>query len=200
LPSSSRSTSASADPFLSISTSLSTPTPCSRAKTPTPILFTEESPVVSEADYQEIFARFAARIEEAENENLPDGSAIPIGLENVEPTQGLIAWANSTRASLEDIKRRREAHIQAMYDQLEGLWLRLGVSESDMDLFVEAHRGSTEETVKEYEEELERMLELKRERMSAFIESARGEIMRLWDDLMIGDEERADFAPFADGE
>jgi protein regulator of cytokinesis 1 len=200
LPSPSGPTSISADPFLSISTSHSTPTPSSGTKNPTPLLFAEESPGASHADYQQIFTRFAARIEEAEDETLSAGSTVPIGLENVEPTQGLIAWANSTRASLEEIKKRREAHIQAMYDQLESLWRRLGVSEGDMDLFVEAHRGSTEETVREYEEELERMLELKRERMGAFIESARGEILRLWDDLMIGDEERADFAPFADGE
>lgn len=56
-----------------------------------------------------------------------------------------------------------------------------------MDAFVEAHRGSTEETVREYEEELERMLELKRERMSVFVGSARVEIERLWDELMVGE-------------
>lgn len=103
-------------------------------------------------------------------------------------------------ASLEDTKRRREARIQTMYDQLEALWRRLGVADKDMDGFVEAHRGSTEDVVREYEEELERMLELKRERMGVFIENARGEIERLWDVLMVGEEERLDFAPFADGE
>lgn len=124
---------------------------------------------------------------------------MPVGLNGVDPTPGLLGWAATLHASLEEIKRRREAHIQTMYDQLEGLWRRLGVSETDMDSFVEAHRGSTEETVQEYEEELERMLELKRERMGAFVESAREEIVRLWDDLMIGEEERLDFPPFADG-
>ena len=87
-----------------------------------------------------------------------------------------------------------------MYDQLEALWKRLGVSEAEMDEFVEAHRGSTELTIQAYEAELDRMLELKRERMSTFIENARAEIIKLWDDLMVGEEERRDFAPFADGE
>ena len=188
------------DPFLSLSTSTSTPTPSSRTKAPSPLLFLNgETPTVSKVEYEQIFARFAARIEEAEVEKLSESNGVPAGLENVEPTQGLIAWANHRCAVLEETKRRREAHIQAMYDQLEGLWRRLGVSEADMDMFVEANRGSTGETVKEYEDELERMLELKRERMGAFIDSAREEIMRLWDDLMVGDEERADFAPFADG-
>lgn len=140
-----------------------------------------------------------ARIEEAEDEGMLENPTIPVGLENVDPTPGLLSWAASLRSSLEDTKRRRETHIQAMYDQLEGLWKRLGVGEADMDAFVEAHRGSNEETVKEYEEELERMLELKRERMGVFVGSAREEIMRLWDDLMVGNDERADFAPFADG-
>ncbi|KAF7369106.1 hypothetical protein MVEN_00237800 [Mycena venus] len=99
----------------------------------------------------------------------------------VEPTHALITWAMDLRASLEDIKRRRETHIQAMYDQLEGLWRRLGVSDADMDAFVEAHRGTTEETVGEYEEELERMLELKRERMGAFGEE-RGQWLPFFDD------------------
>lgn len=75
----------------------------------------------------------------------------------------------------------------------------MGVDEQAMDAFVDTHRGSTDEVVREYEEELERMLELKRERMSTFINSAREEIVKLWDDLMVGDDERADFAPFVDG-
>jgi protein regulator of cytokinesis 1 len=86
-----------------------------------------------------------------------------------------------------------------MYDQLDSLWRRLGVDEEAMDAFVENHRGSTSEVVCQYEEELERMLELKRERTGTFIESARQEIVKLWDDLMVEEDERADFAPFVDG-
>lgn len=44
------------------------------------------------------------------------------------------------------------------------------------------------------------MLELKREKMSTFIENARKEIRQLWGELMVGEEEQADFAPFADDE
>lgn len=138
-------------------------------------------------------------MDEADAEGLPESRSIPMGLENVDPTPGLITWANNLCASLEDTKRRRETHIQAMYDQLEGLWRRLGVEEADMDAFVETHRGSTEETIREYEEELERMLELKRERMGTFVGSARVEIVSLWDHLMVGEDERADFAPLVDG-
>ena len=178
---------------------MSTPTPASRLKPITPLLFLSETvPRQTELDHQRVFAKFVARLEELSDEDLPESHA-SLGLEGVEPTQSLMAWAESTRADLEETKRRREAQIQAMYDQLEALWRRLGVAEVDMDAFVEANRGTTEETLRAYEEELERMLELKRERMGTFIENAREEIIKLWEDLMVGEEERADFAPFADG-
>lgn len=183
------------DPFLAVST----PTPSSRTRPLTPLLFRDDVLPPTDSVYQGIFAKFVARMDEADAEALPETQATPLGFENVDPTPGLVTWANNLCSSLEDTKRRRETHIQAMYDQLEGLWRRLGVEETDMDAFVEAHRGSTEDTIREYEEELERMLELKRERMGTFVGSAREEIIRLWDDLMVGEDERADFAPLADG-
>lgn len=187
------------DPFLS--SSVSTPTPSTGSgKSSRSLFLTTESPSQSPAEleisYQRIFARFVAQAEEAESENL---NLAEVALTGVDPTPGLLSWAASLSASLNALKARREAHIQAMYDQLEALWRRLGVSEEDMDGFVEAHRGSTEEVVQEYEDELERMMELKRERMGVFVENARMEIEKLWDDMMVGEDERRDFAPFVDG-
>lgn len=182
------------DPFVS-----STPTPAGRTKSQAPSLFPHDLPVIPlESDHKTVFARFVARLGEAERE----GESIEgthIGLEGVDPTPPLLAWVEASKFELEEVKRRRETHIQAMYDQLEALWTRLGVPEEAMDGFVEEHRGSTEDTIRSYEEELERMLELKQERMGTFIENARNEITKLWDDLMVGDEEREDFMPFADG-
>lgn len=192
------------DPFLSVPDHLATPTPAGpRGRIATPFLLSltrGDSPPPPAAKYQHIFSKFITKLEELTDEEIADPAKAVVALEGVEPTHGLVDWAESTCASLEDIKRRRESQIQAMYDQLEGLWKRLGVAESDMDGFVESQRGSTEATVKAYEDELERMLELKREKMSTFVENAREEIKKLWDDLMVGETERADFAPFADGE
>ncbi|KZP14853.1 hypothetical protein FIBSPDRAFT_833637 [Athelia psychrophila] len=189
--------SSSSDPFAFDPPS--TPTPSSSClKASTPFLFGAASSAAdTEASYQRIFARFVAQIEEAESEDLGIAEA---ALSNIEPTPGLLAWAQSTHDALAELKLQRESHIQAMYDQLEGLWRRLGVAESDMDGFVEAHRGSTEDVVNEYEDELERMMELKRERMGVFVANARTEISKLWDDMMVGQEERGDFAPFVDGQ
>ena len=198
--------SVSSDPFLSAS-HLATPTPAgTRSRTPTPFLLTipsaipsEPSPHDRESEYLAIFTRFIARTDELTEEELTDPNKPSVGLEGVDPTPELVHWAEATQAALGSIKRKREAHIQAMYDQLESLWRRLGVRDAEMDAFVESHRGSTEATVTAYEEELDRMLELKREKMGTFIENARKEIRQLWDELMVGEEEQADFAPFADG-
>lgn len=163
------------------------------------MLFVNEvAPADSGADHRRIFARFVVRLEEAEVHGEPiEGTHV--GLEGVDPTPALTEWAENLRVELEETKTRREIQIQDMYDQLEALWRRLGVPDESMDGFVEENRGSTVENVKAYEDELERMLDLKRERMSTFIENARSEIERLWDDLMVGEEERADFVPLADG-
>ncbi|PFH48583.1 hypothetical protein AMATHDRAFT_196339 [Amanita thiersii Skay4041] len=214
--SSTLSVSALSDPFLE-----STPTPLCRSRPRTPFLFQPDDKAPSEQEFRRIFANFVARLEEADEATInklqeqalnanndlrqshtqaTQSLSTPFGLEGVEPTPALLAWAADLKSSLEETKKRRETHIQAMYDQLEGLWRRMGVSEGEMDGFVETHRGSTEETVHEYEEELERMLELKREKMGSFVASAREEIVKLWDELMIGDEERGCFAPFADDE
>jgi hypothetical protein len=189
------------DPF-----SMSTPTPAARNQAALPRLFASVNPDVSSSsssyrpskhDHQSVLYAFSARVAQAEAEGteLPEGA----GLEGVDPTPDLLTWAADTRAELEELKRRRESHIQAMYDQLEALWRRMGIPDADMDHFVDAHQGSTEKTVRAYEDELERMMEYKRERMGEFVKNARDEIVKLWDELMIGEDERADFALFSDG-
>lgn len=150
-------------------------------------------------NYDKIYVTFLKRVDEAEVDGKSIESNPMIGLEGVQPTVELMTWAEETKNGLEGIKKRRESHIQAMYDQLEALWKRLGVEDEDIDGFVDNNRGSTEEVVRSYETELERMLELKRERMSVFVGNARQEIEGLWDELLYGEEERAEFAPFTDG-
>ncbi len=86
-----------------------------------------------------------------------------------------------------------------MYDQLEILWKRLRIEDEDIDEFVELNRGSRTENVRAYESELERMTEMKREKMSMFVANARSEIELLWDDIMTGEVERDGFAAFHDG-
>ncbi|KAF9493718.1 hypothetical protein BDN71DRAFT_1449968 [Pleurotus eryngii] len=181
--------SSNSDPFLSASTSTPTPTSRSRAGS---LLFAVPD---DDGEYLAILSRFISVSAGCDSTPSPT-----IGLDGVEPTLSLLSWANNLLSSLSENKRCRETHIQAMYDQLEVLWRRLGVAEEDMDAFVEVNRGSTDECVRAYEEELERMLDVKRERMGEFVANAREEIWKLWEDIMVGEDERRDFAPFADDE
>jgi len=118
----------------------------------------------------------------------------------IEPTQGILAWADKLHLELGELKRRREVHIQVMYEQLEALWRHMGVDVDGMEGFVEANLGSTGAVIQAYEEELKRMIDLRRERMGEFIANARMEVESLWEELMVGDEQRNDFGAFVDGE
>ncbi|KAG1874970.1 hypothetical protein F4604DRAFT_1763387, partial [Suillus subluteus] len=71
-----------------------------------------------------------------------------------------------------------------MYDQLEALWRRMVVDEEAMCDFVAANRRTTPSVVHAYEEELERMIDLKHERMCEFIANVRTEIENLWEGLL----------------
>ncbi|KAG8880514.1 hypothetical protein FRB98_005042 [Tulasnella sp. 332] len=151
----------------------------------------------SSGSHDQILARFVARWEEAEDEALEGDT---LGVEGVDPTNGVMEWAEQLKTELEELKAHRESQIQVIFDQLEGLWKRLGVEESVVDTFVEENRGSTEQTVAVYQTELDRLLALKKESMSIFIRNAREEIVTLWDDLILGEEERAEFNAFVDDE
>ncbi|KAF5364429.1 hypothetical protein D9758_010716 [Tetrapyrgos nigripes] len=192
------------DPFI-----LTTPTPASRtSKDYFPLLESDDkdSPFSSSSSdiaHRRVFVTsVVARIEAAEAEGRSASSQTlsspPLGLNNVNLSAALMSWASHLCSTLEETKRRRESHIQAMYAPLEPLWQRLKVDQEDMDVFVDMNRGSTEECVRAYEDELERMLELKRERMGDFIQRTRGQIFRLCDELMTGEEERGASGAFMD--
>ncbi|KAF8443950.1 microtubule associated protein-domain-containing protein [Boletus edulis BED1] len=194
----------SLDPFLESS---GTPTPSCHGRSDAKLLFrsaspTPTSPTELSADpvreFQHAFSRFVQLLDSSSTSDpVP---ATLLGSLGVEPTQKMMLYAEQRCSELTEQKKRRETHIQAMYDQLESLWKRMGVDDKAMDAFVEANRGTTPHVIQTYEEELERMIDLKRERMGEFIENARSEIESLWNELMTGDDERADFAAFVDDE
>ena len=51
----------------------------------------------------------------------------------------------------------------------------------------------------QYEAELERCLELRRNSLESFVKAVRTEIEILWDELMMSEDEKGDFGPFIDG-
>jgi len=152
----------------------------------------------NEREYLKSLGQFID-VRDASSQDPSRGLGQLINTPGIQPTQGILAWADRLHLELGELKRRREVPIQAMYEQLEALWRRMGVDVDGMEGFVEANCGSTGAVIQVYEE-LERMIDLRRERMGEFIANARTEIESLWEELMVGDEQRDDFAAFVDGE
>ncbi|WWC96882.1 hypothetical protein V866_003757 [Kwoniella sp. B9012] len=120
------------------------------------------------------------------------------GMENVEPEIGLIEWSDELTELWNTRKEEHEARIQELYNLVEPLWTRLDVDQATMDLFVDMNRGSGEAVIKAYEEEYERLLELRRSSLSSFIENTRKEIDALQTELMLSDDEKAEFGAYID--
>ncbi|KAE8539597.1 hypothetical protein D1P53_003531 [Cryptococcus gattii VGV] len=107
------------------------------------------------------------------------------GFKDTEPEIPLIEWVEETMELWTAEKEEHEARIQELYNLVEPLWTKLGVEQETMDCFVEMNRGSGEATIKAYEAEYERLLELRRASLSSFILSTRSTIVALQTSLLM---------------
>ncbi|TXT15770.1 hypothetical protein VHUM_00273 [Vanrija humicola] len=122
------------------------------------------------------------------------------GMDGIEPEIGLTNWADTLLEIWIAEKDRRDDEIQQLYEKIEPLWTRLDVPKDVIDLFIESNRGSGESTIRAYEEELERVLEIRRTSLSSFVLGVRREIEMLQDSLMMSDDEKGEFGAFIDDE
>ncbi|KAL5332354.1 microtubule associated protein-domain-containing protein [Aspergillus crustosus] len=99
------------------------------------------------------------------------------------------------REKLSDEKRGRERKLKDLKTAVEGLWERFGVEECDRKAFLASNRGCGLRTINEFEEELSRLNELKRQNLHLFVEDARCRLQELWDSLYFSEEEMLDFTP-----
>ena len=99
------------------------------------------------------------------------------------------------REKLLDEKKSRERKLKELRNAVESLWERFGVEESDRKAFLASNRGCGLRTINEFEEELSRLKELKRQNLHLFVEDARCRIQELWDSLYFSEEEMLDFTP-----
>ncbi|KAK4700631.1 Ase1/PRC1/MAP65 family protein, partial [Phenoliferia sp. Uapishka_3] len=114
------------------------------------------------------------------------------------PTNENLQRVEAKRKWLEEEKDHRNELIQKTYDKLYPLWGMLGVSDAEMDEFVNRWMGSTPDVVNAYQSELTRMLTLKRSNLSRFIAVEREALTALWDALYLSPQQRlATFPPFA---
>ncbi|KAF1826908.1 uncharacterized protein K489DRAFT_309780 [Dissoconium aciculare CBS 342.82] len=101
----------------------------------------------------------------------------------------------SKRDKLVAEKQQRERKLKDLRSTVDGLWERLGVDESERKQFLAANRGCGLRQINEFEDELSRLNELKRQNLHIFVEDARFKLQALWDDLYYSEEEMLDFTP-----
>ena len=101
----------------------------------------------------------------------------------------------SRREKLFDEKRGRERRLKELKSTVEGLWDRLGVEEADRKRFLASNRGCGIRQINEFEAELDRLNELKRQNLHLFVEDARYKLQELWDGLYFSEEEMLEFTP-----
>lgn len=99
------------------------------------------------------------------------------------------------REKLVGEKQQREKKLKDLRASVEGLWERLGVDESERKQFLAGNRGVGIRQINEFEDELARLNELKRQNLHIFVEDARFKLQALWDGLYFSEEEMLDFAP-----
>jgi protein regulator of cytokinesis 1 len=92
-------------------------------------------------------------------------------------------------------KRNREKRLQELRTAVDALWQKLGIEEADQNAFVNANRGCGLRQVTEFEDELARLGELKRQNLHLFVEDARYKLQELWDTLYLSEDEMLEFTP-----
>ena len=106
-----------------------------------------------------------------------------------------IKQLQAKRDRLLEEKKGRERKLKELKVTVDGLWDRLGVEESDRKRFLAGNRGCGLRAINEFEAELDRLNELKRQNLHLFVEDARYRLQELWDGLYFSEEEMLDFAP-----
>lgn len=92
-------------------------------------------------------------------------------------------------------KKSRERRLRELRTAVEALWDKLGMDEGETRAFVKQNRGCGMRQINEFEDELARLTELKRQNLHVFIEDARERLQDLWDAMYYSDDEMLDFTP-----
>ncbi|KAK4504707.1 hypothetical protein PRZ48_002669 [Zasmidium cellare] len=101
----------------------------------------------------------------------------------------------SKRDKLVNEKQQRERRLKELRATVDSLWDRLGVDESERKQFLAQNRGCGVKQINEFEDELARLNELKRQNLHIFVEDCRFKLQELWDSLYFSEEEMLDFTP-----
>lgn len=109
--------------------------------------------------------------------------------------EGDIARLRARLEKLDVEKKNREKRLCDLRDAVEALWEKLGVDESERKAFLNANRGCGIRQINEFDDELARLNELKRQNLHLFVEDARQKLQDLWDALYMSEDEMLEFTP-----
>lgn len=101
----------------------------------------------------------------------------------------------SKRDRLSDEKKNREKMLKDLKSAVEALWEKLEVDAGETKAFLNANRGCGIRQINDFEDELARLNELKRQNMHLFVEDARVKLQELWDALYFSEDEMLEFTP-----
>ena len=103
------------------------------------------------------------------------------------------------RDKLMDEKRGREKRLKELKVTVETLWEKLSIEQADRKAFLAANRGCGLRQINEFEDELAKLEEMKRQNLHLFVEDARFKLQTLWDSLYFSEEEMLEFTPAFSG-
>lgn len=106
-----------------------------------------------------------------------------------------LARLRAKRDKLSDEKKNREKRLKDLKMAVEALWERLGIDESERKSFLNSNRGCGVRQINEFQDELGRLSELKRQNLHLFVEDARFKLQELWDALYFSEDEMLEFTP-----
>ncbi|KAH7144553.1 microtubule associated protein-domain-containing protein [Dactylonectria estremocensis] len=106
-----------------------------------------------------------------------------------------ISRLRTKRDRLSDEKKNREKRLRDLKAAVEALWIKLGVDESETKAFFNQNRGCGIRQINEFEDELSRLNELKRQNLHLFVEDSRIKLQELWDSLYLSEDEMLEFTP-----
>ncbi|EON99149.1 putative microtubule associated protein [Phaeoacremonium minimum UCRPA7] len=106
-----------------------------------------------------------------------------------------LARLRTKRDKLADEKKNREKRLRDLKVAVEALWEKLGIEEKERKAFLNSNRGCGVRQINEFEDELARLNELKRQNLHLFVEDARYKLQELWDALYFSEDEMLEFTP-----
>lgn len=106
-----------------------------------------------------------------------------------------IARLRSKRDKLSEEKKNRERRLKDLRSAVDALWEKLGIEEQERKAFLNSNRGCGIRQINEFEDELARLNELKRQNLHLFVEDARFKLQELWDALYFSEDEMLEFTP-----